>query len=142
VATDIATFCFTGRLTRDGELSTPKETSLLSLRVAYNLYAGQGRDPSRNFIDVEVWGKYAEALADAARKGRPVTVSGSLVMDEWKDKETGGTRSKHKVRIGPGDQVKIYGNGNGNGNGSSSASSEEPVAEATVTEDEGEKIPF
>ncbi len=48
-------------------------------------------------MDVEVWGRQAEVIAQYMRKGRPLLVEGRLKLDTWEDKNTHQKQSKLKV---------------------------------------------
>lgn len=50
-----------------------------------------------HFFDVVCFGELAEHLAETAKKGTSVTVSGRLTQAKWQDKETGGNRSKVEI---------------------------------------------
>lgn len=47
-----------------------------------------------HFIDVTCWRDVAENVYDSIRKGDRVTVTGHIEQQTWKDKDTGGNRSK------------------------------------------------
>jgi single-strand DNA-binding protein len=86
-----------GNLTRDPEVRyTPSGTAVAQLRLAVNR---RFRDRDNNwrdntvFLDVEVWGRQAEALSQQVKKGWSVFVDGHLKMDEWTSKD-GTKRSK------------------------------------------------
>lgn len=90
-----------GNLTRDPETRfTPKGTAVTDIGLAVNR---QWKDEDENkreevtFIDVTFWGKTAEILAKHSKKGDPLYIEGRLQLDSWKDKETGGNRTKLKV---------------------------------------------
>ena len=55
------------------------------------------------WANVEIWNRDVETWAQLYQKGMRVMVSGRMVLDEWKDRETGEDRSQFKiqaVRIG------------------------------------------
>ena len=87
---------FWGRLTADPEVrNTNSGKAVASLRCAINSRTKRGDDwvdGDPVYVDVTVWGKYAEQAGDKS-KGTPLAVSGRLTMDSWKDKE-GNNRSK------------------------------------------------
>ena len=90
-----------GNLTRDPELRyTPKGAATAKLSMAvnrkYRTDAGEDREEV-TFVDIEVWGKQAEAIAKYCKKGRPLFVEGRLKLDQWDDKATGQKRSALKV---------------------------------------------
>jgi len=90
-----------GRLTRDPEIKyTPKGTALATISLAVNRNwtneAGEKKEEV-TFVDVEVWGKQAEAIGQYLAKGSPLFIEGRLKLDQWDDKESGQKRSKLKV---------------------------------------------
>jgi single-strand DNA-binding protein len=93
-----------GNLTRDPELRLTTENNPVvefSLGVNERLSNGQGKEPPRQittFLDVQVWGKAAENLSKLAKKGQEMFVEGSLRQSNWKEADTGKTRSKIFVR--------------------------------------------
>lgn len=97
------TITIDGRLTRDVELRfTPNGRAVANLGLAhntqrYNKQTGEYEDGPTTFIDVALWGKKAENIADAASKGSVVLVTGSLRQESWEDKNGGGKRSKHSI---------------------------------------------
>ena len=89
-----------GNLTRDPELRyTPKGTATAKLSLAINRkfqVDGEAREEV-TFVDIEAWGKQAEAIAQYCKKGRPLFVEGRLKLDQWDDRTTGQKRSALKV---------------------------------------------
>jgi single-strand DNA-binding protein len=91
-----------GNLTADPELRyTPSGAPVCRLRMAVNR---RYKDPKTNelreeatFVDVDVFGKQAEAAGQYLTKGRPLLVEGRLRLDQWEDKQTGQKRSRLKV---------------------------------------------
>lgn len=86
-----------GNLTRDPELRyTPKGTAAAKIGLAVNR---KWRDDSGaekeavTFVNVEVWGKQAEALSQYKKKGQPLLIEGYLKLDTWDDKQTAQKRS-------------------------------------------------
>jgi single-strand DNA-binding protein len=49
-------------------------------------------------VDVEVWGKQAEACNRFLVKGAPAFVEGRLRQDRWDDKATGKPRTRLMIR--------------------------------------------
>lgn len=76
----------TGRLTGQPELKTvgEKQTPKVSFRVAID----NGGDQDPTFVNVEAWGKTAEAVAKFKNQGDEVQVDGTLRSSEW-EKEDG-----------------------------------------------------
>jgi single-strand DNA-binding protein len=90
-----------GNLTRDPELRyTPKGTAVASISLAVNRTwkseTGETKEEV-TFVDVDVWGRQAEVIAQYMRKGRPLLVEGRLKQDTWEDKNTKQKQSKLKV---------------------------------------------
>lgn len=50
------------------------------------------------WANVEIWNRDVETWAQLYQKGMRVMVSGRMVLDEWKDRETGEDRSQFKVQ--------------------------------------------
>lgn len=76
-----------GNLTRDPELKyTPKGTAACQIGMAVNRKwkNDQGQEQEEvTFLDVQSWGKQAEAIAQYLRKGSPLFVEGRLKLEEW-----------------------------------------------------------
>jgi single-strand DNA-binding protein len=91
-AQNINRVILTGRLTRDPELRTlPSGMSVCSLRLAFNT---RKKDPTTgewgekgNFVDVTVWGRQGEIVAQYMTKGRAIAVDGRLEWREFTDKD-------------------------------------------------------
>ena len=84
-----------------------------------------------------IFGKRGEAFAQHHSKGKPAFIEGSLRLDTWQDKETGGKRSKLYV---VGDNWEFVGGGRGSGGGeyapaSASGSSGDGGGQNLETED-------
>ena len=50
------------------------------------------------WANVEIWSREVETWARLYQKGMRVMVSGRMVLDEWKDRESGEERSQFKVQ--------------------------------------------
>jgi single-strand DNA-binding protein len=63
----------------------------------------EGKDKDGNYInnaiDVEVWGKGGEMIADNCKKGDSIMVTGAIRRQDWTDKESGAKRSKHVLNV-------------------------------------------
>lgn len=88
----------TGNVTRDPRLRSAGETSVLDFGLAFD-ESRRGKDGQRRsgFVDVAVFGRYAEAMAQYVAKGDLVGVTGRLRWEEWEDKSTGARRTKLSV---------------------------------------------
>jgi len=92
----------TGNLTRDPELrATPSGTSVLSFSIAVN---DRRKNPSSgewedvpNYIDCNLFGSRADALAKYLSKGSKVGVDGKLRWSQWE--KDGQKRSKVDVTV-------------------------------------------
>ena len=87
-----------GNLTRDPELRyTPKGTAVAKIGLAVNRVwtteTGEKKEEV-TFVDVDMFGRTAENVAQYMRKGSPILIEGRLRMDTWDDKQTGQKRSK------------------------------------------------
>lgn len=81
-----------GNITNDLNLrTTDTGTSVLSFGVATNRrYKSQNSDEwqeETNFHNVVVWGRQAENLAQRAKKGTRLYISGRLTTRSWDDQE-------------------------------------------------------
>ena len=88
-----------GNLTRDVELRhIPSGTAVADVTVAVNDHRKQGDEyiEEVHFIDVTLWARNAEVVAEYCQKGSPVLIEGKLNLDRWENKE-GEKRSKLKV---------------------------------------------
>ncbi len=90
-----------GRLTRDVELRySPKGTACAELDLAINRKwkseTGEEKEEV-TFVNVSVFGRAAENVAQYCRKGSTVFIEGRLRLETWDDKQTNQKRSKLKV---------------------------------------------
>ena len=114
-----------GNITRDPELrSTPSGAQVCSFSVAVNSNykdSSGANQESVSFIDCTAWGRAGEIIAQYAKKGSGILVSGRLEQRSWEDKE-GQKRSRVEIVVE--DFNFVGGNaGEGGGNYSSSKSS-------------------
>jgi single-strand DNA-binding protein len=87
-----------GNLTRDPELRyTAKGMAIAKIGLAVNrnwtTEAGEKKEEV-TFVDVDVFGRTAENVAQYMRKGRSILIDGRLRLDQWDDKQTGQKRSR------------------------------------------------
>jgi len=91
MASDLNVVLVGGRLVADPELkTTPKGTSIASLRLASNRYyrTADGEFKKTNlFITAETFGKLAEVVASKKKKGDQLLVKGRLDLNEWTGKD-------------------------------------------------------
>ena len=89
---DLNNVTLSGRIVDDFSLrKTNKGGSVLNFRLLHT--APRQRTPL--YIDVEVWGKEAETLAENAKRGTNVVVHAEIRRDRWETDE--GVRSKIKL---------------------------------------------
>ena len=149
-----------GNLTRDPELrATPSGTQVCSFGIAVNrVYrdASGANKENVSFFDCSAWGKQGETIAQYAKKGSAMLVSGRLEQRSWDDKATGTKRSRVEIVLE--DFNFLGGNVEGGSAGGSraKANNSEPTDEASAepeivpddipADDEGEvkldDIPF
>jgi single-strand DNA-binding protein len=87
-----------GNLTRDPEMKyTPKGTAVCRVGLAINrtwkTESGEKREEV-TFVDVDLFGRSAETVAQYLKKGSSAFFEGRLKLDTWDDKQTGQKRSK------------------------------------------------
>jgi single-strand DNA-binding protein len=91
-----------GNLTKDPEMKyTPSGAGVCTISLAINrttkVKGSQELKKEVVFINVVVWGKEADKVAQTIGKGAPVLVMGRLTQDSWEDKDTGQKRSVIKI---------------------------------------------
>ena len=113
-----------GNITRDPELrSTPSGTQVCGFSVAVNRNYRDGSGEQKenvSFFDCSAWGKSGEIIAQYAKKGSGILVSGRLDQRSWEDKE-GQKRSRVEIVVE--DFNFIGGNTDGGASSSKGASS-------------------
>jgi single-strand DNA-binding protein len=107
-----------GNLTRDPELRyTPKGMAIAKVGLAINRNwtseSGEKKEEV-TFVDVDIFGRTAENVAQYMKKGRPILVEGRLRLDQWDDKQTGQKRSRLGVVA---ETVQFLGSSSGGGGG-------------------------
>ena len=122
----------TGNLTRDPELrNTPNGASVCSFSVAVNRTyrdASGEQKEDVSFIDCSAWGKLGEMIAQYAKKGTGVLVSGRLDQRSWEDKTTGAKRSRVEIVV---EDFNFTGSARDNNGSSSSFGAANAAEEAT-----------
>ena len=121
-----------GNMTRDPELrSTPSGAQVCSFSVAVNRNykdSSGSQQESVSFIDCSAWGRAAEIIAQYAKKGSGILVSGRLEQRSWEDKTTGQKRSRVEIVV---EDFNFTGGGsrdNGAASSFSAPSAAEPAA--------------
>ena len=141
----------TGNLTRDPELrTTPNGASVCSFSVAVNRVfrdSSGTQQESVSFIDCSAWGKLGEMIAQYAKKGSGVLVSGRLDQRSWEDKNSGQKRSRVEIVVEDFNFTGPNTNGNGGSRGGYSGgnfgggeAASAPAPEESSQEDEEEPI--
>lgn len=107
-----------GNLTRDPDLrATPSGAQVCSLSLAVNRVfkdsSGSNKE-SVSFFDCVAWGKQGEAIAQYAKKGSGMLVSGRLEQRSWEDKNSGQRRSRVELVI---EDFNFIGNNSNAGGG-------------------------
>jgi single-strand DNA-binding protein len=118
-----------GNLTRDPELRyTPKGMAIAKIGLAVNRNwtseSGEKKEEV-TFVDVDIFGRTAENVAQYMKKGRPILIEGRLRLDQWDDKQTGQKRSKLGV---VGETVQFLGSPTGGGGDGGSEAPRRPAA--------------
>jgi single-strand DNA-binding protein len=87
---DLNSVTLSGRLTRDPEFKTIKDTDILEFSIASS---EKYKDDERTvFIDCTVFGTRAEPLSRFLTKGKQISLTGRLRQDNWE--KDGQKRSK------------------------------------------------
>lgn len=96
----INTCAVSGKLTRDPEVkSLPSGLSVIEFGVAVNKSKKTddgGYEEEVSFVDVTVFGNFADLLGRKLRKADTVSVQGELKQDRW-EAQDGSNRSKLKI---------------------------------------------
>lgn len=112
-----------GNITRDPELrSTPSGTQVCGFSVAVNRNYRDGSGEQKenvSFFDCSAWGKSGEIIAQYAKKGSGILVSGRLEQRSWEDKE-GQKRSRVEIVV---EDFNFIGGNDGSASGSSKGAS-------------------
>ena len=58
-----------------------------------------GEQKTTHWIPCKAWGKTAQILADLAKKGSQIGVTGEIRQESWRDRNSGENRSKLIVNI-------------------------------------------
>lgn len=107
-----------GRLTASPETievnAKSGDTSVTKFTLAINR---PGMKDKTDFIRCEAWGRRGEIIAEYVDKGQQLAVTGSLIQDQWEDKD-GNKRESFKVKV---DNVHLLGGRGGDGGGARTA---------------------
>ena len=98
-----------GNLTKSPDLKyIPSGTAIAKCSIAYT--DGFGDKKTSHFMDIELWGKTAEAFNKYCDKGSKIMVVGFPKFEQWTAKD-GSTRSRHSLRV---DEMKMLDSKNSN----------------------------
>ena len=104
-----------GNMTRDPELrTTPSGAQVCSFTVAVNRNYKDGSGDNKeqvSFLDCSAWGRSGEIIAQYAKKGSGILVSGRIEQRSWEDKE-GQKRSRVEIVV---EDFNFIGGGYGDG---------------------------
>ena len=90
-----------GNLTKSPDLKYISGTAIAKCSIAYT--DGFGDKKTSHFMDIELWGKTAEAFNKYCDKGSKIMVVGFPKFEQWTAKD-GSTRSRHSLRV---DEMKM-----------------------------------
>lgn len=69
------------------------DTREASILASFNL-AVKSRRADPNWFTLEVWGKTAEVVEQYVHKGSLIQVIGTIALDTWQDRQTGGVPTR------------------------------------------------
>lgn len=135
---------FVANVGRDPEVKYFESGSILA---SFSLPVGAKRDQEPIWLEVKVWGKQAQVIADCVRKGTEIFVTGELQNETWTSTKDGEKKSKPVLNCqsfqlvgGRRQGGEDRGNGRGQAPGRSQAPKPQPRAEAPSINEE--EIPF
>ena len=131
----------TGNLTRDPELrSTPSGSQVCSFSVAVNRNYKDSSGESKedvSFIDCSAWGKAGEIIAQYAKKGSGILVSGRLDQRSWE--KDGQKHSRVEIVV---EDFNFLSSGSGSNGGSSAEVKDEAPEDISDEPIDLSEIPF
>ena len=77
---------------------------LCKLPLAVNRRSRNSDQP--DWFNLEMWGKTAEVAGNYVQKGKLIGIQGSLKIETWTDKNTGGQRSRPTIKV---DRLELLG---------------------------------
>lgn len=77
---------------------------LCKLPLAVNRRSRNSEQP--DWFNLEMWGKTAEVAGNYVQKGKLIGIQGSLKIETWTDKNTGGLRSRPTIKV---DRLELLG---------------------------------
>lgn len=85
----------TGYLTRDPEVRNAGDRDVVAtIRIGVKENRKRDRDDEGAFIDIEVWNDQADNAEKYLRKGDKIAAAGEMVLQRWKDNDSGDRREK------------------------------------------------
>lgn len=126
-----------GRLTKDPELifSPGSGTAVTTFTLAVNRRFAKEGQPQADFINIKVFGKMAEAVANYKKKGEQVGIAGRLSINNY---EKDGQKLYFTEIIA--EEIEFI--GKGQANNQESNSNHEPSYNSDVTPIQDDDIPF
>lgn len=90
-----------GNLTTEPDLKRvgPKSTPRLAFSLAIHEVDFATKEKKTQFIDCVAWGRVAEVIADYAKKGSNLFLSGKLEKTGWEDPKTHEKKSATRVIV-------------------------------------------
>ena len=124
-----------GNLTRDPECRyIPSGTAVSDVGLAVNdrrkTPSGEWVDET-TFVDITLWGRPAEVVAEFCTKGSPLLVEGRLKLDTWETE--GQKRSKLKV---VGERIQLLSSGGAGKGGGGTGTFRAPQPQQTQSYDD------
>jgi single-strand DNA-binding protein len=138
---DVNLNVFTGRLTHKPEFrTTPQGHSVASFTIANNGF----KEGDVAYLDFTAWGRDAEYIRDNVTVGDQVHVQGTILQQNWTDKETGKNRSKLVFRLErfKGLRLKKWDGQDGEAPARTKAKAEDPPFDPDADMDDEENIRF
>ena len=87
-----------GRMTKDPERAgRDPEKPIANIRIAVDRDFKRDGGPDADYFTCSAFGQQAKFILQYGRKGRLVSVVGSMQMREWEDQQTGEKRSAYDV---------------------------------------------
>ncbi len=77
---------------------------LCKLPLAVNRRSRNSDQP--DWFNLEIWGKTAEVAGNYVQKGKLIGIQGSLKIETWTDRNTGGQRSRPTIKV---DRLELLG---------------------------------
>ncbi len=77
---------------------------LCKLPLAVNRRSRNSEQP--DWFNLEMWGKTAEVAGNYVQKGKLIGIQGSLKIETWTDRNTGGQRSRPTIKV---DRLELLG---------------------------------